>query len=144
MILPDLNLLLYAYNPHVPQHEKAASWWQSSINSDEIIALPYEIIFGFIRIATNKRLGNACVPLDRAKNTVDAWLALPQIRIPAPDPNHYKRVIQLMKEANLQGAILSDAILASYAIHHAATLCSNDSDFSLFSGLSWMNPLTND
>ena len=26
MILPDLNLLLYAYNPHMPQHDTARRW----------------------------------------------------------------------------------------------------------------------
>jgi len=30
MILPDLNLLLYAYNPHMPQHDAARRWWEGT------------------------------------------------------------------------------------------------------------------
>ena len=63
MILPDLNLLLYAYNPHEPQHAKAAVWWTTLLNGDELIGLPNEICPGFFRIATNARLRAAAVPL---------------------------------------------------------------------------------
>ncbi len=57
MILPDLNIILYAYNPHVPQHEAARDWWQNAVEGAELIALPHEILFGFVRISTNRRLG---------------------------------------------------------------------------------------
>ncbi len=50
MILPDLNLLLYAYNPHMPQHDTARRWWEGVINGDELIGLPFEVAFGFIHV----------------------------------------------------------------------------------------------
>jgi hypothetical protein len=46
MILPDLNLLLYAYNPHMPQHGAARHWWEKAMNGDELIGLPSEVVFG--------------------------------------------------------------------------------------------------
>ena len=67
MILPDLNLLLYAYNPHVPQHEAARVWWESAINGRELIGLPHEVSLGFVRIATNPRLGASAVTLAAAQ-----------------------------------------------------------------------------
>ncbi len=141
MILPDINLLLYAYNQDSSQYSIANSWWKEMINSQQTIILPNEILFGFIRIATNKRLGEACVSLKQAKKTVDSWLQSPNTVQIFPDHGHYDRVLNLMLRSGLEGSILSDAILASYAIPHVATLCSNDDDFSRFENLIWHNPL---
>ncbi len=115
MILPDLNLLLYAYNPHVPQHAKAAAWWTASLNGDELIGLPNEICLGFVRIATHARLGAAAVPLSKAAAVVQQWIDLPQVRILLPGPGHFKQVMDLMTGAMGSGALVSDAALAASA-----------------------------
>lgn len=141
MILPDLNLLLYAYNPHVPQYHRAASWWSDAMNGEELIGLPNEVCLGFVRIATNSRLGAAAVPLSKARAVVDGWLRLPQVRVLVPAPNHFGKVMDLMAGAMGSGALVSDAVLAAYAIQNRASLCSNDADFSRFAGLTWRNPL---
>lgn len=141
MIIPDINLLLYAYNPSTPQHPLAHQWWSESCNGDELIGLPLEVAFGFIRIATHQKLGDARVPLAKAKEVVESWMVLPQVRVLTPSGSHFPRVIQLMESAMATGAVLSDAILAAYAIEHRATLWSNDGDFARFKGLNWKNPL---
>ena len=141
MILPDLNLLLYAYNSHVPQHPAARAWWEDVVNADELIALPHEILFGFVRIATNPRLGNAAIDLEQAATVVESWVTLPQSRIITPTAGHFARVIGLMNRAMARGPILSDAVLAAYAIEHRACLCTNDTDFARFPELNWRNPL---
>ena len=141
VILPDLNLLLYAYNPFTPQHQKARAWWQAALNGTELIGIPHEISFGFVRIATNPKLGAAKVSLDQARAVVHSWLTLPHTRVLLPGARHFDRVMDLMGRALASGAVLSDAILASYAIEHRARLCSNDSDFARFAGLDWVNPL---
>lgn len=141
MILPDVNLLLYAYNSHAHQHEAALNWWERVINGDELIGLPNEVAFGFIRIATHPSLGPARLPLEGARRVVEEWLALPVTRLLLPDAQHFRRVMDLMKCASASGPVLSDAILAAYAVEHRARLCSNDSDFARFPGLDWENPL---
>jgi len=141
MILPDLNLLLYAYNPHAAEHAKAFQWWKATVNGSELIGLPHEVLFGFVRIATNPNLGAAAVSLADAKSTVDSWLALAQSRILIPGPNHYATVMSLMEDSHSAGRVLSDAVLAAYAMENRATLYSNDSDFARLDGLSWVNPL---
>jgi len=99
MILPDLNLLLYAYNPHILQHSAARDWWETVINGDELIGLPYDVSYGFIRIATNRRLGPAAVSLSVARGVVEGWLSLPQVRTLTPNPRHFARVMELMVAA---------------------------------------------
>lgn len=144
MIVPDLNLLLYAYNPHVPQHRKAADWWEKTMNAGELIGLPNEVCFGFVRIATNSRIGAAAVTLDQAREVVNNWINLPQARILLPGPHHFEQVMELMAATMGSGDLLSDAVLAAYAIQNRATLCSNDGDFARFAGLTWRNPLLED
>jgi uncharacterized protein len=141
MILPDLNLLIYAYQPHMTQHEKAAAWWLGVMNGSELIGLPYEVCLGFVRIATHPRLGPATVPLAEASTLVESWLALPHARVLAPSDDHFRQVISLLAHCHGSGSLVSDATLAAHAIHHRATLCSNDSDFARFAGLDWKNPL---
>ena len=56
MIIPDINLLLYAHDSSSPFHAKAVDWWQSCLGGTEPIGLPHVVTFGFIRIATNPRV----------------------------------------------------------------------------------------
>lgn len=141
MILPDLNILLYAYNPHVPQHARARRWWAEALSGGELIGLPHEVLFGFVRIATHPRLGDAAVPLEQARAVVCGWLELPHVRVLFPSAMHFRRVMDLMQNAHACGAVLSDAILAAYAMENGARLYTNDADFSRFVGLDWQNPL---
>lgn len=141
MILPDLNLLLYAHNPHGPQHAKAAAWWRSVLAGEELIGLPNEVLLGFVRIATNPRLGAATVSLAEARSVVAEWLSLPQARVLTPAAHHFEQVMELLSATQGRGTLVSDAVLAAYAIQYRATLCSNDGDFSRFAGLRWKNPL---
>lgn len=142
MILPDVNLLLYAYNAHVPQHTAARDWWEACLNGEELVVLPYEVSFGFVRIATNPKLGAAAIALATARDIVGVWLQQAQVRHIGPTSGHFERVMNLMTDAMATGAILSDAVLAAYAIEHRACLYSNDADFSRFRGLDWQNPVS--
>ena len=142
MIIPDVNLLLYAYNPQSEQHARSSSWWQKVMNGDELVGLPHEVIFGFLRITTNPRLGAAAIDFAAGESVVKGWIEWPQVRVLLPDPEHAARVLNLMRSAKGRGALISDAVLASYAIANRATLFSNDSDFARFPELVWNNPLT--
>ncbi len=108
----------------------------------ELLGLPHEVTFGFVRIATNRRLGEAAIGLSEARTTVESWLSLPQARVLLPTSNHWELVMDLMTEAQASGGLLSDAVLAAYAIENRATLNTNDADFGRFGKrLAWTNPL---
>ena len=128
MILPDLNLLLYAYNPYSREHESARRWWESALAGGEIIGLPDEISLGFVRIATHPRLGPATVSVEAAKRVMLTWLKQPGVRVLLPKEDHASKVLDLMQRAGASGALTSDASLAVHAMENRATLCTNDSD----------------
>ena len=40
MILVDANLLIYAVNQDLPQHEKACAWWQGVLSGNVRVGVP--------------------------------------------------------------------------------------------------------
>ena len=39
MIIPDLNLLIYAYDQRAPQHPQAHLWWAQLLRGDEPVGI---------------------------------------------------------------------------------------------------------
>jgi len=53
VIVPDINLLLYAFIDSFDQHRGGPEWWLEAMNSDREIGLPSPTLFGFLRISTS-------------------------------------------------------------------------------------------
>jgi len=62
MIVPDVNLLIYAHNDQAPEHEGARAWWEAALNGRVAVGLPWISISGFIRLMTHPRV--LAQPLD--------------------------------------------------------------------------------
>ena len=56
MKLVDVNLLLYAVNRDSVKHAPAKAWLEDTLSSAERVALPWVVLLGFIRIATNPQV----------------------------------------------------------------------------------------
>ena len=141
MIVPDINLLLYALHTASPQHERAARWLEQLLNGDEPVGLPWPVSIGFLRIITNHRVFAEPLDVDSALGIVDAWHAR-RIVVPInPGDQHWRILQTLLSESGAAGNLTSDAHLAALCTERGATLHSADSDFGRFRGLRWLNPL---
>lgn len=141
MRIVDLNLLLYAVNRDLPQHEVAHAWWETRLRGDESIGLSWSVITGFLRITTRARLFERPLSAERAIAMVDGWLTHPNVEIVVPGPEHWRLLQALLNEAGTAGNLTTDTHLAALAIEHGAELESTDADFARFRGLRWSNPL---
>ncbi|MFN2425923.1 MAG: type II toxin-antitoxin system VapC family toxin [Candidatus Binatia bacterium] len=141
MIIPDVNLLLYAEFDAFPQHEAARRWWEGAINGDRQVGIPAVSLFGFLRTATSRRIFTAPLPVKDAIARVEAWLAPSHVRFLVAGPHHLEIALALLAEIDTAGNLTTDVQLAAHAIENQADLCSNDRDFGRFSGLRWKNPL---
>lgn len=141
MILPDLNLLMYAYNQGMPQHEAARTWWESCLNGREPIGLCWTVALGFIRLTTHHRVLDRPWTADAAIAVVAGWLAHPRIRVLHPGPAHLELLRDLLAQAQAAGPLTTDAHLAALALEHGGRIYSNDADFERFPGLIRRNPL---
>jgi toxin-antitoxin system PIN domain toxin len=141
VIIPDVNLLLYAEIDAFPQHDLARRWWEDSLSGELRIALPSIAIFGFLRIATSRRIFEEPLGLSDALARVDTWLGRSNVMFLGPGPRHLETAFRLLRALGTGGNLTTDVQLAAYAIENQAELCSNDLDFGRFEGLRWTNPL---
>lgn len=141
MIIPDVNLLVYAYNRDAPHHADAKTWWEDLLNSDTPVALPWVSVLGFIRLMTHRAVLTAPIPPAEAIGHARSWMARPNVEPLEPGERHLEVLERLLTAVGVGGNLTTDAHLAALAIEHQAELWSNDTDFARFPGLRWRNPL---
>src|SRR5207237_6644624 len=56
MVLPDVNVLVYAQRRDAAEHERYRAWLEETINSDEPYGLADAVLSGFLRIVTHPRI----------------------------------------------------------------------------------------
>ena len=141
MILPDVNLLLHAYNLESPVHASARKWWEGLAGGTRPIGLAWVVILGFIRIATHRQILANPLPVAAACRHARAWLAQPYVGVLHPGDRHAEILFGLLESLGTAANLTTDAHLAALAIEHQAELHSTDADFRRFPGLRWSNPL---
>ena len=140
MILPDINLVVYAYNEDAPFHAAAKSWWEESLSETEPVGLAWVVVLGFIRLMSNRRILAKPMKATDAIEQCKLWLLQPNVRLALPGSSHMDILGNLLA-GPIGPNLVTDAHLAALAIEHQAELHSNDSDFARFSGLTWRNPI---
>jgi toxin-antitoxin system PIN domain toxin len=141
VIIPDVNLLLYATVTGFPKHEPARAWLEDVLNGAALVGLTSPALFGYIRIATSGRVFTSAMSVADATDRVRLWLAQPNVRFLVPGPGHLEIALGLLDGIGAAENLTTDAQLAAYAIELDADLCSNDTDFARFPGLRWIDPL---
>ncbi len=141
MIVPDVNVLVHAYNSESRVHAAARAWWESLLNGSRPVGLPWVTILGFIRVATHPRVLERPLSPQAACAPARAWLERPLVAILHPGERHAEILFGLLDRLGTGGNLTTDAHLAALCIEHQAELHSTDADFSRFSGLRWKNPL---
>lgn len=141
MIVPDINLLVYAYNTGAPHHVAARRWWERLINGAERVGVPWVVATGFVRLMTHPRaLASPASPAD-AISYVRDWFRYPHVAPINPGAAHLDHLQRSLQAAGVGANLVTDAHIAALAIEYQAEVHSNDSDFARFPGLRWRNPL---
>ena len=66
MILPDVNVLVYAYRADATDHSAYRRWLEDVANSEEAFALADLVLSRFVRVATHPRILRPSSPIDDA------------------------------------------------------------------------------
>jgi toxin-antitoxin system PIN domain toxin len=141
MILPDVSILVHAYNSGSPHCDAARAWWEETLTLPRPVGLPWATMLGFIRITTHRGiLSNPLFPKD-AIQRVQSWLAVPGVEILTPGEQHSEILFGLLAAVGTAGNLTTDAHLAALAIEYQAELASTDTDFARFPGVRWFNPV---
>jgi toxin-antitoxin system PIN domain toxin len=140
-MLVDTNVLLYAVDTTSRFHSAAKDWLETVLTGDRRVALPWESLNAFVRVATHPRASARPLGCDEAWSHVTDWLAVEVVWTPVPTERHEDVLGGLLTSYDVRGPMVSDAHLAALAIQHGLTVCSADTDFARFSEVTWFNPL---
>jgi hypothetical protein len=139
--LVDTNVLLYASNESSPFHEVSRDWIDRALSGADTVALSWQALTGFVRVATQRAAFAAPLTVDQAFEQVDQWLGARASVVVEPTARHTTIWHDLLLAAGgVGGNLVNDAHLAALAIEHRAGIVSYDSDFARFPGVAWTVP----
>jgi toxin-antitoxin system PIN domain toxin len=141
VIVPDANLLLYAYDATGPFNSESVAWWSDCLSGTQPVGLCPAVIIAFVRIGTNPKAYAEPMAVDEAAAHVEAWLEQPVVQVLEVDANDIHKTLELLCAAGTGGNLTTDAQLAATALRHGATVHTADSDFGRFPEVRWHNPL---
>lgn len=141
MIVPDVNLLLYAEIDAFPEHLKSRQWWEDAVNGTRQVGLPSVSLFGFLRISTNRRVFKQPLSADDAAERVETWLENPNVVLLSPGTRFIELALGMIRQLGTAANLTTDIQIAAHALEVGGEVYSNDADFGRFDGLRWVNPL---
>lgn len=140
-VLVDANILLYAKFKDYPQHQKAVAWLDQSLNATQPLGLPWQSLIAFSRIATNPKIFDKPLAIDKVVNQLSEWCERSVVWHPEPGDRFEDCLYSLLQEHQCCGNLVSDAYLAALALEHGLTVVSSDTDFARFPSVKWLNPI---
>ena len=144
MILPDVNVLVYAAHEGAHQHARYAEWLNQTVRREELL-LPDAVVSGVLRILTNARIVLPSVSMESALNFTDAIRTGRLTRSVEGSRAVWSRFAEICgQDHQIRGKLVPDAYLAAVALTHNARLATRDRGFARFSGLRWFNPADQD
>ena len=141
MIVPDANLLLYAYDESSPFHERAKAWCEEVMSGPSPLTLLPAVVFGFVRIATHPRVFKDPFSVSEAADHVRSWLAMRHVQLHEMLPEDVACALGLLEAAGTAGNLTSDAQIAAVALRLDAEVHTADLDFGRFLKVRFLNPL---
>jgi uncharacterized protein len=141
MILPDVNVLVYAYMEEVPDHSRFRAWLEELVNSREPFGISDLVLSGFLRVVTHRRVFRTPSPIERAFAFASTLRGYPNCVPITPGARHWEIFGELCRAAQARGNLIPDAFLAALAIESGSEWISTDQDFARFKGLRFRHPL---
>jgi toxin-antitoxin system PIN domain toxin len=141
MILPDINVLVYAHRADTPDHADYRRWFENVINSNQAYGIADIILSGFLRIVTHPRIFSPPSEMGVALTFANQIRNQPNCILITPGLRHWSIFTGLCEKVGIKGNLVPDAYLAALAIESGSEWITTDRDFSRFPGLKWRHPL---
>ena len=141
MILPDVNILVYAHRKDALDHRRYREWVESVINADAAYGMSDLVMSGFLRVVTHPRIFNNPSRYQDALEFANECRDQPNCVPITPGQNHWSIFTRLCLECNAKGNLIPDAYFAAMAIESGCEWITADRDFVRFNGLKWRHPL---
>lgn len=140
MILPDVNVLLYAFRADSAGHKLYRDWLTRVVNGNEAFGVSPQVLASLIRISTHPRIYVRPARLEEPVVFCEKLMARPNCRIVEPGPRHWEIFLELCRRSRACGNLVQDAWFAALAIEHGCEWITTDRDYARFEGLRWRAP----
>jgi uncharacterized protein len=140
MILPDVNILIYAFRKDSQDHWRFREWVESAVNGPSAYAISPQVLGSFVRVVTHPRVFAHPSRVDEALAFCNAVMQQPHCNIIQPGPRHWSIFADLCQRVKASGNLVQDTWFAALAIESGCEWITTDSDYARFTGLSWRRP----
>lgn len=141
MILPDVNVLVYAYRREAQNHAAYASWLTAVVAGQDELALADHCLTGFLRIVTNPRILSDPAPTGEALRFVERLRTARRGRpLAATSATWEVLTVNVSHDRGIRGNLVPDAYLAALAVSHGCRLATADRGFARFPDLEFFDP----
>ena len=141
MIVPDVNVLVYAHREDMDEYEPHREWLDWLVNSGPAYGMSEMVLSSFIRIVTNPRTFREPTGTREALASAARLLSPPQCVPVRPGPRHWEIFDGLCRRHAATAKLVPDAYLAAIVMEAGCDLATADRDFARFEGLRWHHPL---
>jgi toxin-antitoxin system PIN domain toxin len=143
VILPDVNVLIYAARQEMPEHAQHAEWLAALVEGDQAYAVSDLVLSGFIRVTTNGRIFKDPLAVEDAVAFCEAVRGGASAVMVQPGERHWSIFRDFCRQVGVRGPLIPDAYFAALAIEHDCTWITADLDFARFPGLRWRRAFDN-
>lgn len=141
MLLPDVNVLIYAHRAEAPEHERYAQWLRDIASGAEPFGVSELGASAFVRIVTNSKVWDEPTSVEDALDFIERLRGRSNARPLTHGAASWGHFARLCREAKARGKLVADAYHAALAIEHGCELVTADGDFARFAGLRYRHPL---
>lgn len=141
IVLPDVNVLVYAFRRESTQHEQYATWLAELLGGADELALTEGTLTGFLRIVTNPRVYADPAPSSEALRFLQVLRSARRHRwVTVTDAVWSTFSAITGGDKQVRGNLVPDAFLAALALGHGCHLATADRGFARFGRLQWFDP----
>jgi toxin-antitoxin system PIN domain toxin len=140
LILPDVNVLVAAYQKGHVHHEAAYNFLNRLQREREILALCDVSLTGLIRIVSHPKIFRIASPLENVFSFVNEIIRWPSVVRVAPGIDHWKIFESMCHKSGATGGMVTDAYIAALAVEHGCAVATFDNDFQRFPNLRVLRP----
>ena len=135
MVLPDVNILIYAHRAESPDHERYSAWLTGVAMGPSPFGLSELVLQGFVRIVTNPKIFDPPSTVAQAFAFIDALTSCAGCVVMRPGATHFSIFRRLCEQHGLKSKLVADAAHAAVAIEYGCEWVSADTDFARFAPL---------
>jgi len=140
VILPDVNVLIYAFRSDSADHARYKAWLEGVVNGPQAYGIAPQVLAALVRITTHPKIYAKPTRASDAFGFSRALLEQPNATLIVPGERHWAIFEELCKTTHASGNLVQDAWFAALAIESGCEWITTDRHFAKFPSLSSRAP----